>query len=121
MAVLGGYSAAIIERYKFMQTNSRIFDDLAKLASGALGTAQGMKSEWENLVHQRIERLVSDMELVPREEFDAVKAMVVALTEQTEAQNLRIEALEKQISVKPTESTSTASKPKKKVSSKAPD
>lgn len=83
-----------------MQTNSRIFDDLAKLASGALGTAQGMKSEWENLVHQRIERLVADMDLVPREEFDAVKAMVVALTEHAEAQAARIEALEKKMSAK---------------------
>lgn len=80
-----------------MQTNSRIFDDLAKLASGALGTAQGMKSEWENLVHQRIERLVSDMDLVPREEFDAVKAMVVALTEQAEKQTVQIESLEKKL------------------------
>lgn len=83
-----------------MQTNSRIFDDLAKLASGALGTAQGMKSEWENLVHQRIERLVSDMDLVPREEFDAVKAMVVALSEQSEKQAAQIEALEKKLAAK---------------------
>ncbi|MBL4906656.1 MAG: accessory factor UbiK family protein [Sneathiella sp.] len=92
-----------------MQTNSRIFDDLAKLASGALGTAQGMKSEWENLFHQRIERLISNMDLVPREEFDAVKAMVVSLTEQAETQTARIAALEKQLSTKP-----TAGKPRKK-------
>ncbi len=91
-----------------MQTNSRIFDDLAKLASGALGTAQGMKSEWENLVHQRIERLVSDMDLVPRDEFDAVKAMVVALSETVEAQAARLEALEKQVA------SPAAAKPRKK-------
>ncbi len=93
-----------------MQTNSRIFDDLAKLASGALGTAQGMKSEWENLVHQRIERLVSDMDLVPRDEFDAVKEMVVNLAETVEAQAVRIEALEKQVAQKRT------SAPRKKAS-----
>jgi hypothetical protein len=58
-----------------MQTNSRLFDDLARLATGALGTAQGVKTEWENLFHQRLERFISEMDLVPREEFDAVKAM----------------------------------------------
>ncbi|MEH6401872.1 MAG: accessory factor UbiK family protein [Sneathiella sp.] len=78
-----------------MQTNSRVFDDLAKLASGALGTAQGVKTEWENLFNQRIEKMISGMNLVPREEFDAVKAMVVSLTEIVEAQSEKIAKLEK--------------------------
>jgi BMFP domain-containing protein YqiC len=79
-----------------MQTNSRLFDDLARLATGALGTAQGVKSEWENLFHQRLERFISDMDLVPREEFDAVKAMSVLLREENEALSDRIDQLEKQ-------------------------
>lgn len=89
-----------------MQTNSRVFDDLAKLASGALGTAQGVKTEWENLFHQRIERMVSNMNLVPREEFDAVKAMVVSLTDIVEAQSAQIADLEKKAAPKKTAKTS---------------
>jgi len=80
-----------------MQTNSRIFDDIARLASGALGTAQGVKTEWDNLLHQRMERMIANMDLVPREEFDAVKAMVVSLSETVEKQQEQIAALEKKI------------------------
>jgi BMFP domain-containing protein YqiC len=78
-----------------MQTNSRLFDDLARLATGALGTAQGVKSEWENLFHQRLERFIADMDLVPREEFDAVKAMSVLLREENEMLSQRLDKLEK--------------------------
>ncbi|WP_373089552.1 accessory factor UbiK family protein [Sneathiella sp.] len=80
-----------------MQTNSRLFDDLARLATGAVGTAQGVKAEWENLFHQRLERFISDMDLVPREEFDAVKAMAVLLREENDAFKSRLEALEKKV------------------------
>ena len=80
-----------------MQTNSRIFDDIARLASGALGTAQGVKTEWDNLLHQRMERMIANMDLVPREEFDAIKAMVVSLSETVEKQQAQIAALEKKI------------------------
>jgi BMFP domain-containing protein YqiC len=78
-----------------MQTNSRIFDDLARLATGALGTAQGVKAEWENLFHQRMERFISEMDLVPREEFDAIKEMTILLREENEDLRKRLEALEK--------------------------
>lgn len=80
-----------------MQTNSRLFDDLARLATGALGTAQGVKTEWENLFHQRLERFISEMDLVPREEFDAVKAMATLAREENEALKERLSALEKKL------------------------
>tara|TARA_E500000305_G_C3994725_1_gene223942 strand:- start:454 stop:768 length:315 start_codon:yes stop_codon:yes gene_type:complete len=80
-----------------MQTNSRLFDDLARLATGALGTAQGVKTEWENLFHQRMERFVSEMDLVPREEFDAVKAMAVLAREENDKLKERLAALEKKV------------------------
>ncbi|MCF8467497.1 MAG: accessory factor UbiK family protein [Sneathiella sp.] len=82
-----------------MQTNSRLFDDLARLATGALGTAQGVKAEWENLFHQRLERFIGEMDLVPREEFDAVKAMAVLAREENEALKTRLASLEKQVAV----------------------
>jgi BMFP domain-containing protein YqiC len=103
-----------------MQTNSRLFDDLARLATGALGTAQGVKSEWENLFHQRLERFIADMDLVPREEFDAVKAMAILLREENEELRVRLETLEKQIgavrkkpAAKSTPKTATAKTTKK--------
>jgi len=83
-----------------MQTNSRLFDDFAKLASGALGTAQGVKTELDNLVQQRLERLMANMDLVPRDEFDAIKAMVLGLTDTVDAQSEKIAALEKQLKTK---------------------
>jgi len=83
-----------------MQTNSRLFDDFARLASGALGTAQGVKTEMDNLVQQQIERLMANMDLVPREEFDAVKAMVVGLSNTVEEQSKQLAALEKQLKSK---------------------
>ena len=96
-----------------MQTNSKIFDDFARLASGAVGTAQGMKTEFDNLIHQRLERMMTKMDLVPREEFDAVKAMVVSLSETVEQQAAKIESLEKKNAPKPRK-TGTASKTTKK-------
>jgi BMFP domain-containing protein YqiC len=78
-----------------MQTNSRLFDDLARLATGALGTAQGVKEEWENLISQRLERFMSEKGLVSREEFDAVKTMAVLLREENDALKARLDALEK--------------------------
>ncbi len=96
-----------------MQTNSKIFDDFARLASGAVGTAQGMKTEFDNLIHQQLERMMTKMDLVPREEFDAVKAMVVSLTETVEQQAEKIEGLEKKLAAKPRK-TGTASKTTKK-------
>lgn len=49
-----------------MQTNSRLFDDIAKLATTAAGSVQGMKGEFEALVQQRLERILSGMDLVTR-------------------------------------------------------
>lgn len=77
-----------------MQTQNRLFDDLARAASGALGTLSGLKHEIEALVRQRVERLLSDMDLVRRDEFDAVQAMAAKARAENEALGRRIEALE---------------------------
>lgn len=103
-----------------MQTNSRLFDDLARLATGALGTAQGVKTEWENLFHQRMERFISEMDLVPREEFDAVKAMATLAREENDALKERLAALEKKLEdlAKPTRTRKAAATKAKSTSSK---
>ncbi|MDE0993607.1 MAG: accessory factor UbiK family protein [Rhodospirillales bacterium] len=80
-----------------MQTNNRILDDLAKVANGAVSTLVGVKSEIEASVRQQLERLLSEMDLVPREEFDAMKAVAIAARTEQEKQEKRIAALEAQI------------------------
>ena len=71
-----------------MQTENRFLDDLAKLMLNAAGAAQGMKEEMDTLLRQRLERCLESMNLVPREEFDAVRAMAA----EARAENLRLEA-----------------------------
>ena len=83
-----------------MQTNNPFLDDLAKLATGAAGAVQGMRQEMENAMRARFERLIVDMDLVPRAEFDAVKAMAAAALDRVEALEARITALETQAATK---------------------
>ena len=77
-----------------MQTRARIFDDLSQLMTNAAGVAQGVKDEAETAVKSRIERLLADMDLVTREEFEAVREMAVKAREENDALLKRIEALE---------------------------
>src|SRR3546814_3632573 len=68
-----------------MQSQSKILDDMAKLASSALGVAAGMRSEVEARFREQLERLLTQMDLVPREEFDAMAAVATAAREGQEA------------------------------------
>ena len=77
-----------------MQTRNRIFDDLAKVANSAAGTMAGLRSEIENMIRYRIEALMSDMNMVSREEFDAVKAMAGKARSEQASLTRRIEELE---------------------------
>jgi len=79
-----------------MQSRARILEDLAKVTTGAVSTFAGIKNEIEGLVRQQLGRLLSDMDLVPREEFDAVKAMATKARGEQEALHKRIAALEAQ-------------------------
>lgn len=77
-----------------MQTDNRLLDDLAKVASGALGTLQGVKGEVRARLRDQFERVLANLDLVTREEFDAVKAMAAAARSENEALAARLEALE---------------------------
>lgn len=77
-----------------MQTENRILDDLARVAGGAFGAVAGLRTEIEDMVKQRLERLLADLDHVPREEFDAVKAMAEKARTEQEALQKRIDALE---------------------------
>jgi BMFP domain-containing protein YqiC len=77
-----------------MQTDNRFLDDLAKVASGALGSVSGVKHEVEVRIQQQMERLLGRMNLVPREEFDAMKAVAQAAREAQIRLEARVAALE---------------------------
>ena len=75
-------------------TNSRFFDELAKVMTNAAGAAQGVRRELDNLVKAQIERAMSGMDVVAREEFEAVKDMAAKAREENAALAARIAALE---------------------------
>lgn len=77
-----------------MQTDNRLFDDLAKLAGGAMGAAAGLRAEFEGLMRQQLDRLLAGMDLVRREEFDAVQAMAAKARAEQEGLTARVDALE---------------------------
>ena len=77
-----------------MQTSNRIFDDLARVANGAVSTLVGVKDEIDALVRQRIEKMLVDADLVPRDEFDAVKTMAAEARAEQERLAKRVAALE---------------------------
>ncbi len=78
-----------------MQTENRLLEDVAKLATSALGTVQGMAQEVETLVRQQVDRIVGRMDLVSRDEFDAVREMAENARAENERLAARLDALEK--------------------------
>lgn len=92
-----------------MQTDNRLFDDLAKVANGALHTMSGVRDEIETRLRERLERWLADMDMVPREEFDAIKAVAQKARSEQEALLSKVEALESRITAlegkKPTRSS----------------
>lgn len=76
------------------QTPNRLLDEFAKLMTDAAGAAQGVGREMGTLVRSQGERFVRDMDLVPREEFEVVKAMAAKAREDNEALTARVAALE---------------------------
>ncbi len=77
-----------------MQTDNRLLDDLARVATGALGALHEAKGEVRARIRDQLERVLGDLDLVSREEFDAVKAMAAAARAENEALSTRIAALE---------------------------
>ncbi len=76
-----------------MQTQNAIFDEIAKLMTEAAGAADGVRREAETVFRSRLQSLLADMDLVTREEFDAVKDMARLAREENEALKARLDAL----------------------------
>ena len=77
-----------------MQGGNKIFDDLSKLMTNAVGVAQGAKTEAETAMKGFIDRWMAERNFVTREEFDAVRAMAQKAREENDALAARIAALE---------------------------
>lgn len=77
-----------------MQSRNKLLDDLARVASGAAGTVAGIRDEVETVVRQRIEAVLSELNLVTRDEFDAVKAMASKARAEQEKLEKRVAELE---------------------------
>ena len=77
-----------------MQSENRLFDDVAKLLNGAAGTLAGVGREAQAGAADRAREWIGGLDFVSREEFEAVKAMAVAARDENDALRARIEALE---------------------------
>lgn len=77
-----------------MQSQNRLFDDFVKVMNGAAGTIAGMTREAQAAMQERAREWIGGLDLVSREEFEAVKAMAVAAREDNEALKARLDALE---------------------------
>jgi hypothetical protein len=78
-----------------MQSQSRFFDDLARVAAGAMGSLSGVKSEVESRLRDQLERVLAGMDLVTRDEFEAVKAMAAKARSEQEDLAKRVAKLER--------------------------
>lgn len=79
---------------------NRIFDDFAKLMTDAAGVAQGLRQEAETAFRAQAERFMNSMDLVKREEFEAVREMAVKAREENDALAARIAELEVKLAAK---------------------
>ncbi|MFA9475754.1 MAG: accessory factor UbiK family protein [Filomicrobium sp.] len=76
------------------QTSNRLFDELAKMMTDAAGAAQGVQREMQTMMRAQGEKFLQEMDVVTREEFEAVRAMAVKAREENERLEARVAALE---------------------------
>jgi BMFP domain-containing protein YqiC len=82
------------------QTSSRFFDEMGRLMNDAAGVAQGVRREFDTLFRTQAERVLRDLDVVQREEFEAAKEMARLAREENEALKARIDALEARLADK---------------------
>ena len=84
-----------------VQTTGRLYDEFARLMNDAAGVAQGVRREFDTVLRTQAERILRDLDVVHREEFDAVKEMARLAREENEALKARIAALEAKLAAPP--------------------
>ena len=77
-----------------MQTDNRFLDGMARFLTNAAGAAQAFKAEMETMMKARLEKMIADLDFVPRDEFDAVKAMAAKARTENEKLAARLAELE---------------------------
>ena len=80
-----------------MESRHRLFEDLAKIAGSAAGSLSGLKGEIEARARQRLEDVATRLDLVTREDFDAVLAVAIKAREEQERLEKRVAELEAQM------------------------
>ncbi len=91
--------------------DARFLDDLAKLASGAFGTAAGMREEMDAMVRHRFERWLKDMDVPSRDEVEATRAIAAEARRRQEDLEARIVALEANVATLLAERELSADRP----------
>jgi BMFP domain-containing protein YqiC len=90
-----------------VQTTGRLYDEFARLMNDAAGVAQGVRREFDTVLRTQAERILRDLDVVHREEFEAVKEMARLAREENEALKARIAALEAKFAAPPTGSATS--------------
>jgi BMFP domain-containing protein YqiC len=94
--------------FAMTQTTSRFFDDIARLVTDAAGAAQGLRREVDTLVRAQMDRLMQTMDVVKREEFEAVRDMAAKAREENDRLAARLAALEQRLADEPRGQASAA-------------
>ncbi|RMF09258.1 MAG: accessory factor UbiK family protein [Alphaproteobacteria bacterium] len=81
------------------QTTNRFFDELARLVTDAAGAAQGVRQEFDSLLRAQAERILNELDVVQREEFEAVKAMAQKAREENARLAAHVAVLEAEIEI----------------------
>jgi BMFP domain-containing protein YqiC len=79
---------------------TRLFDELSRVMTGAVGIAQGVQKEADSFAKSQIERILRDSDFVSREEFEAVRAMAIAARDENDRLAARLAELEAAIATK---------------------
>ena len=88
-------------RQRMAQTSNRFFDEVGRLMNDAAGVASGVRREFDTVMRTQAERILRDLEVVQREEFEAVKEIARLAREENEALKVRIAALEAKLGTAP--------------------
>lgn len=92
------------------QASSRLFDEMGKLMNSAAGVADGVRREVDTVVKSQLERVVADMDLVKREDYDALRELVMSLTGEVKSLKAEVAELRGDAPARPAAKRSTARK-----------
>ncbi len=101
------------------QINNRLFDDFARLMTSAAGMAQGARKEVEAIIRSQAERMLQELDMVSRDEFEAVRDMAVKAREENEALARRLSELESKLATPRRKTTKRTAASRKKTSKPA--